>query len=97
MKELFTGTAFMFYAIALIAMFFHALKKWADGEVDGGLFSWYTQDRRRTVAALLACFSAVAGLILGGVLTNYEDAAQFLACAGAGFASDTLNKQGGTK
>lgn len=92
MKELFTQSAMMFYLIGLAAMALHAVKKWADGEVDGWVGNWYLKDRRRTVAALLACGSAIAGAILGGVLTDYTNTAQVMACAGLGFASDSLNK-----
>jgi hypothetical protein len=92
MKDLFTQSAFTFYFIGIAAMALHAVKKWADGEVDGWVGNWYMKDRRRTVAALLTCGGAIASAILGGVLVDPADTVQVLACAGLGFASDSLNK-----
>lgn len=91
--ELITQTAFVFYAIGLIAMVLHAIKKWTRGEIEGNALDWYLVHPRATVGAVLACLGGVATAIVSGALTDYTVGAQVLAVVGIGYASDTLNTQ----
>lgn len=94
MKDLLSQTAFVFYGIGVGAMLIHALKKWLDGEVKGKLIDWYIKSPKRTAGAILACLGSIVGLILGGIINDYNVGSQIVAVAGAGFAADTLNGQG---
>lgn len=93
MKILFTHASFSFYAIGLLSMFFHGLKKWTMGEIKGNVIDWYLVHPRATVGAVLACLSGIATAILSGALLDASVGAQIIAASGIGYASDTLNNQ----
>lgn len=91
---LFSKTSTMFFAIGLLSMFLHSVKKWAMGEIQGNLIDWYWMNPRATVGSLLACLGGIATAILSGALVDYSVGAQILAAAGVGYAADGLNNQG---
>lgn len=94
MTELFTIKALVFFAIGLLSMLTHAIKKWVAGEIRGKLVDWYLSHPRMTVGAVMACIGGIATAILSGALTDYSVGAQILAAWGIGYASDTVNNQG---
>ena len=91
--KLLTEVAFQFYAIGLVAMGLHAVKKWAKGEIKGKLIDWYWVNPRATVGAVVSCLGGIVTAILSGVLTDISVDAQILAAVGIGYAADTLNNQ----
>ena len=94
MQALFTQASFMFFLLGLFSMGLHALKKYAAGEIRGGILDWYLMHPRATLQAVIACVGGIATAILSGALNDYTVGAQVLAAAGIGFSADTLNKQG---
>lgn len=91
---LFSTTSAVFFAIGILSMLSHALKKWTQGEIIGSIIDWYWMNPRATVGAYLTCMSGIATAILSGALTDYTVGAQLLAVWGIGYASDTVNNQG---
>ena len=94
MIELFSLNALVFFAIGLLSMILHCLKKWVAGEIRGKLVDWYWSHPRMTVGAVLTCFGGIATAILSGALDDYSVGAQILAAWGIGYAADTVNNQG---
>ena len=92
--QLFTATSAAFFAIGLLSMISHSLKKWTMGEIRGNLLDWYVTHPRASVAALMACVGGMASAILAGALDDYTVGAQLLAAWGIGYGADTLNSQG---
>lgn len=90
---LFTKVSMVFFAIGLLSMLTHGLKKWAMGEIRGDLFDWYVQQPRATMLAAMTCVGGIGTAILSGALTDYMVGAQILAAWGIGFSADTLNNQ----
>lgn len=90
---LFSKVSLMFFAIGLLSMLTHGIKKWAMGEIRGDLFDWYRQHPQATVWAVMTCVGGVATAILSGALTDYTVGAQILAAWGIGYSADTLNNQ----
>lgn len=62
------AAAIIFCLSALPGQVLHGIKKWADGEVDC-ILSWYTQNGRRTVSALIGNAAGMLIFIQTGVLT----------------------------
>lgn len=94
MQQLFNQTSAMFFMIGLFAMALHALKKYAAGEIRGGILDWYITHPRASLKALLACVGGIASAILLGQLNDYAIGVQVLAAAGIGYSADTFNNQG---
>lgn len=59
--------ALIFCCSAGIGQVMHALKKWADGDVDGP-FAWLTTGLRRTVGALIGNLGGMIVFVQTGVL-----------------------------
>jgi hypothetical protein len=93
MQILFTVNTLVFLAVAMIGMVMHAVKKWADGDINGNLIDWYLVNPRATVRALLTCLGGLAGLVLTGVAVDWHISAQIVAVWGVGYGADTLNNQ----
>lgn len=91
---LFSKVSFVFFAIGLLSMFLHGLKKWTLGEIQGKWIDWYVCNPRATVGSILACLGGIATAILSGALVDYSVGSQILAAAGVGYAADTFNNQG---
>jgi hypothetical protein len=94
MSTLLTTQSLMFFALGIVSMVTHSIKKWASGEISGNPFDWYIDNPRATVGALLICLSGVATAIFSGVLIDPNVPAQLVAGWGIGYASDTINNQG---
>lgn len=94
MQALFTQSAIIFFAIGMISMLMHGVKKWIAGEIIGGLIDWYVLHPKMTVAAVMACIGGIATAILSGALTDFNQGAQIVAAWGIGYAADTINSQG---
>ena len=90
---LFTITSLIFFAVGILSMLTHGLKKWAMGEIKGGLVDWYVMHPRATVLAVMTCLGGIATAILSGALDNYTVGAQLLAAWGIGYGADSLNSQ----
>ena len=94
MLDLLSSTSVVFYAIGILSMFSHAVKKWTYGEIRGNVWDWYWVHPRVTVGAFLTCVGGIITLILSGTLNDYTEGAQVIAAWGVGYGSDTLNNQG---
>lgn len=94
MDKLITSAAFIFYALAIAGMFFHAVKKKAYGELIGGLIDWYVVNPWASVWVLLSCLGAVVAAILGGHLTDINNGNQIVEVFTIGFGIDAFNNQG---
>lgn len=94
MDKLFTLTAFGFYAIAIVGMVVHAVKKWAKGEIPGSVTDWFIKNPKATVGALIAAIGAVCAALLSGQISSLNDGAHILAVVGFGYAADSsMNSQ----
>lgn len=94
MNTLLTIHSLMFFALGIVSMVMHGVKKWTAGEIDGNIIDWYIDNPRATVGAILACLSSISAAIFSGVLIDPDTPAQLVAAWGIGYASDTINNQG---
>jgi hypothetical protein len=88
MSQLFTYQALVFYLIGISAMFAHALKMKAKGELPCSFIEWGTKNPAKTAWAYLSCIGAIAVLILSGQIYDINAGAHILTAFGAGFIAD---------
>jgi hypothetical protein len=92
MSQLFTYQALVFYLVGIAAMFAHALKMMAKGELPCSFIEWGTQNPAKTAWAHMSCLGSIAALILSGQIYDINAGAHILTAFGAGFIADaTLN------
>jgi hypothetical protein len=77
MNKLLSLMAFQFYAVAVLGMMAHAIKKWINNEITGDhIFRWYMDNPKYTVGVAMTVFGGAVTGISTGLLTNINDAAQ---------------------
>jgi|WetSurMetagenome_2_1015567.scaffolds.fasta_scaffold460537_2 hypothetical protein len=95
MHTLITLNALIFYAIAVAGTALHVIIRWSNGEIQGTLGSWWTSNKRRSVAAVMLIVGSVITCLASGVFINPNDVAQVIAAFGIGYVGDSsVNKQG---
>lgn len=87
-----TINAVIFCLAAALGQVLHAVKKWADGEVNNPL-DWITNSLRHTVSALIGNMGGMIAFIATGVLDPMTPGALLIFGLMNGFTADSaLNK-----
>lgn len=87
-----TINAIIFCLAAALGQVLHAVKKWADGEVDNPL-EWVTQSARHSVSAMIGNLGGMIAFVATGVLDPMTPGALVIFGLMNGFTADSaLNK-----
>lgn len=87
-----TQNAILFCLAATLGQVLHAIKKWADGEIDNPI-AWWTTNLRRTVSAVIGNLGGMIAFIATGVLDPLTPGALLIFGLMNGFSADSaLNK-----
>ncbi len=89
MDKLLTMHAFVFYGLAIVGLIAHALVRWANGQIEGGVPDWFLVNKKATVRAFILAEGAVAGLILSGQIHDPNAAADILQVWGVSYFMDS--------
>lgn len=90
MDKLITLTAFGFYALALVGILAHAVKKWAMHEINYSVFDYlFTVDPRGTLLTMSTAIGAVITAVGTGQISNLHTFADVAVAFGAGFMCDS--------
>jgi hypothetical protein len=90
MDKLFTSAAFGFYAIALLGLVAHAVKKWAMGEIKYSVYAYlFTVDRRGTLVTVATVLGSVIGAVGSGSIVSLHEFADLSTAFLIGFAFDS--------
>jgi len=92
MNEQSTINAIIFCLAAAVGQVLHAIKKWADGEVESPL-DWITQRARSTISAVIGNMGGMIAFVATGVLDPMTPGSLIIFGLMNGFTADSaLNK-----
>lgn len=90
MDKLITGTAFGFYALALLGVFAHGVKLWLTREISYSVYTYFLEvNPRGTVLTICAALGAVISAVGAGQISNLNHFADVATAVLAGFACDS--------
>jgi hypothetical protein len=93
MDKLFSFATLIFLLVAFVGIVAHAVKKWAQGEINGGVIDWFVMNPKLSVGIVMAASGGVIAAVFAGELTDYHSGVQFGAAFLLGFSADTFNNQ----
>ena len=90
MDKLITHMAFGFYAIALLGIVAHAVKKWAMREINYSVYAYlFTVDRRGSFITVASVLASVIGAVGSGSIADLHTFADVSTAFLLGFACDS--------